>query len=152
MKDKLKELKMVIGKFMMDVKEIKLAEDGGELMIEGEVAVGTKVYVYNEAGEIVAAPDGEFVLADGVEIVVEGGEIKEVKEVEVEEVEELTEETSEEMSAIRTELENQKKMIEAIYNTFQEFASQSIDKSVEKEKKEVKSEKPKGAERFFVKK
>lgn len=67
-----------------DVKSV----DGTILRIEPAVEVGASVQVIDEAGELIAAPDGQIELEDGKLLNVEGGIIVEVQGVEGEEVEE----------------------------------------------------------------
>lgn len=51
----------------------------GKLVISGDVIEGAEVAIENEAGEIEPAADGEYVLEEGVTIVVAEGKITEVK-------------------------------------------------------------------------
>lgn len=64
-----------------DVKSV----DGTILRIEPAVEVGAQVQVIDEAGELIAAPDGQIELEDGKVLNVEGGIIVEVQGVEGEE-------------------------------------------------------------------
>ena len=61
-----------------DVKSV----DGTILRIEPAVEVGASVQVIDEAGELIAAPDGQIELEDGKLLNVEGGIIVEVQGVE----------------------------------------------------------------------
>ena len=64
-----------------DVKSV----DGTILRIEPAVEVGASVQVIDEAGELIAAPDGQIELEDGKLLNVEGGIIVEVQGAEGEE-------------------------------------------------------------------
>ena len=72
-------LKLVMAKFESQ------KTDKGELNYEGELAIGTEVFVANEDGEPVAAADGEYTAEDGRVIVVTEGKVSEIREPEPEE-------------------------------------------------------------------
>lgn len=91
--------------------------DKGVITVDGEVAVGSDVYVGEEKAE-----NGEYVTEDVV-IVVEDGKIVEVKEKEEKKTEEETEEKVEEeveMSVERKAFEARKQMFEATYQEITE--------------------------------
>ena len=56
--------------------------DNGILMYEGELAIDVEVFIQDEAGEVVPAPDGEYKSEDGKVIVVSGGKVTELKDAE----------------------------------------------------------------------
>lgn len=74
---------------MSKINRIKLAKailkfnslmtDQGELVYEGELLEGTEVFIEDENGEIVAAPDNEY-KAEGKTVVVENGVVTEIRE------------------------------------------------------------------------
>ncbi len=72
-------LKLVMAKFESQ------KTDKGELNYEGELAIGTEVFVANEEGEPVAAADGEYTAEDGRVIVVTEGKVSEIRKPESEE-------------------------------------------------------------------
>ncbi len=72
--------------------------DKATLLYEGELEVGTEVFVENENGEIVPAEDGEYVDGDKTYVVAEG-KVAEIKEKEEETTETETIETEEEPEA-----------------------------------------------------
>lgn len=76
-------LKALALKFVM-AKLASEKTDKGELSFEGELAVGTEVFVANEAGEPEAAPDGEYTAEDGKVIVVADGKVTEIRDAEPE--------------------------------------------------------------------
>lgn len=90
MKNKLWKL----AKMLMTFKEY--VTEQGKLVISGDVVEGAEVAIENEAGEIEPAADGEYVLEEGVTIVVAEGKITEVKKDE-EPAEEPVEPEKEEM-------------------------------------------------------
>ena len=89
-KEKDKNIMSKIGKFIKNLmKYSEVESDKGKLYWgEGELEVGTEVYVDSEDGEKVAAGDGEYIVEDKVIVIAEGkvSEIK-VKEEEPEVVE-----------------------------------------------------------------
>lgn len=82
----------------MMVKRIKLMKhflkfgtmvsDKGELYYEGEVENGLEVFVEDESGEMIPAPDGEYTVEKQIFVIAEGkiAEIKEVPEAPAEPV------------------------------------------------------------------
>lgn len=60
----------------------RIATDRQELVFDGELAVGTEVFVEDENGELVPAPDGEYIAEDGRVIVVADGKVSEIREKE----------------------------------------------------------------------
>lgn len=98
MKDKIIELKKSVGKFLKNLNEIEVkmeAEDGSHLLVDGDLVVGTGVYVYDETGDIVPAPDGQYNVPGFGEIVVADGVITEVMPEQEDEGDELVEMTAE---------------------------------------------------------
>lgn len=57
-----------------------VATDGGELSYEGELEVGTAVYVTDEEGNQSPAPDGDYKTEDGKTIKVAEGKVSEIVE------------------------------------------------------------------------
>ena len=92
------KLKMMLRALLMKAGEIDT--DKGKLIYEGELEVGTEVFIEKAEGEeveVVEAPDGSYVENDGDRIIdVEGGRVKEIREKENEQPqEEETPETPE---------------------------------------------------------
>lgn len=93
-----------------------IATDKGELLYEGELAVGTEVFVNGEEG-LVPAEDGDYVLEDGRTLEVAESKVAKITDAPAEEVtEEPTEEAmaeetpetpveSEEVAALKAEIE-----------------------------------------------
>lgn len=57
-----------------------MVSNKGELYYEGEVEKGLEVFVEDEKGEMIPAPDGEYVVEKQIFVIVEG-KIAEIKEV-----------------------------------------------------------------------
>jgi flagellar biosynthesis GTPase FlhF len=89
--DKVKILKLA--KWLKLTKEIK-TDEGVVLLIAGDIAVGEEVFVADESGNMIPAPDGTYT-SEGKIIVVAAGKITEVKEVETPAEETPAEETKE---------------------------------------------------------
>lgn len=60
----------------------KIATDGGDIEVMGDLVVGADVFVSGEDGEPIPAPDGNYTTEDGKVIVVSGGIVSEIKEAE----------------------------------------------------------------------
>lgn len=56
----------------------KVAENGGELVTDGELAIGEPIYIITENGQL-PAPSGNFELDDTTKIKIEDGIVKEIK-------------------------------------------------------------------------
>ena len=63
----------------------RVATDKNELVFDGELAVGTEVFVEDENGDFIPAEDGEYLAEDGRTLVVADGKISEIREKEAEE-------------------------------------------------------------------
>ena len=83
-----------------------VATDKGDLLYEGELAVGTEVFVADAEGNQTPAEDGDYVLEDGKTIKVAEGKVAEI--VEAEPAEEETPEEAEDVAAIKAENESLK--------------------------------------------
>ena len=59
-----------------------MATDNGELLYDGELEVGTEVFVADEEGNQTPAPDGDYVTEDGKTIKVAEGKVTEIVEAE----------------------------------------------------------------------
>lgn len=79
----------------------KIATDGGDIEVMGDLVVGADVFVSGEDGEPIPAPDGNYTTEDGKVIVVSGGIVSEIKDAEApseEQEEALAEEQPEEVA------------------------------------------------------
>lgn len=82
-------------KRMLSLELGRVSTDKAELIFDGELEVGTEVFVEDENGEAQPAADGEYVAEDGMTIVVAEGKVTEIREKE----EPAEEETVEEVEA-----------------------------------------------------
>lgn len=84
------KLKVALKK-MLALELGRVATDKGELVFDGELAVGVEVFIEDENGELIPAPNGEYDAENSV-IVVEDGKVSEIKEKEAENAPEETNE------------------------------------------------------------
>lgn len=67
----------------MLLKLAEVATDKGVLISDDELEVGREVFIEDENGELVAAPDGEYMAEDNRIFVVAEGKISEIREPEI---------------------------------------------------------------------
>ena len=86
----------------------EIITDKAVLVYDGELAVGTEVFVEDAEGNWVDAESGEYAAEDGKIIVVENGKVAEIREPEPEEqpVEEMPEEVEQEEETPANEAED----------------------------------------------
>ena len=108
--------------------------DKGTLIAENELAVGVEVFIEDENGEMVAAPDGDYTTDDKVITVVEG-KVTEIKDKEKEVTEPIEEPKPEETVELSAQEKFKNKCIEK-FATYQEIQS-NIYKTFEKNGKYV---------------
>lgn len=94
--------KIKLAKMLSFIKEIPT--DKGLIVIDGELEIGNEVFIYDEEGSPVPAPDGIY-KTDDMEITIEGGKITEVKETKEEETPIVETEPVEEEVVVETEEE-----------------------------------------------
>lgn len=96
MKSKLLKLAKMLLNFKM------IESDKGTLIIDSELTIGAEISIEGENGEVLPAPDGEYVI-DNQKITVEGGKVSAIEPIESEaettETETETEERLEEETA-----------------------------------------------------
>lgn len=97
------KLKVALKK-MLSLELGRVATDKGELVFDGELAVGVEVFIEDENGELIPAPNGEYDAENSV-IVVEEGKVAEIKEKEAENAPEETNEETEEPNDENVEAE-----------------------------------------------
>lgn len=101
-----------LAKMLMNFKMIET--DKGVLIIDTELAVGAEISVETESGDVIAAPDGEYII-DNQKITVVEGKITEIEPVEpekeepVEEVVEVSETMEEPATVSESEPETDEK-------------------------------------------
>lgn len=135
----------------------EVSTDKGMLVSEGEIEVGTEVFVYNEEGEAVPAADGEYIVDGGeLTIVVVDGIVSEMRakeEAPVEQpvepetvvVEEAEEETPAEEAAEEAAEETETVDIEALKAEIEALKAENEElkaKIAEYEQKEKEAEEP----------
>ena len=108
--------------------------DKGTLIAENELAVGVEVFIEDENGEMVSAPDGDYTTDDKVITVVEG-KVTEIKDKEKEVTEPIEEPKPEETVELSAQEKFKNKCIEK-FATYQEIQS-NIYKTFEKNGKYV---------------
>jgi hypothetical protein len=71
-KEKLEKLRQTLSKELLNLAEVTTAE-GVIVVYEGDIVIGeTKLFVYDEAGEQIPAPNGEYTIEDKKYVVAEG--------------------------------------------------------------------------------
>ena len=108
--------------------------DKGTLIAETEIEVGVEVFIEDENGEMVAAPDGDYTTDDKVITVVDG-KVTEIKDKEKEVTEPIEEPKPEETVEMSAQEKFKNKCIEK-FATYQEIQS-NIYKAFEKNGKYV---------------
>ena len=108
--------------------------DKGTLIAENELEVGVEVFIEDENGEMIAAPDGDYTTDDKV-ITVAEGKVTEIKDKEEEVTEPIEEPKPEENVELSAQEKFKNKCIEK-FATYQEIQS-NIYKAFEKDGKYV---------------
>lgn len=99
MKSKLLKLAKMLLNFKM------IESDKGTLIIDSELAIGAEISIEGENGEVLPAPDGEYII-DNQKVEIRDGKIESIETIEPEQPEETeteTEENLEEETATETE-------------------------------------------------
>lgn len=144
---------LTLAKLIKLTKEIK-TDEGVVLLIAGDVALGEEVFVTDESGNMVPAPDGTYT-SEGKIIVVAAGKITEVKDAETapkteeteeeKPAEETPSEETEDVEALKAkiaELETENEALKAKIKELEEKtpAAPSIEDEEKKEKKFTKQD------------
>lgn len=108
--------------------------DKGTLIAESDIAVGVEVFIEDENGEMVSAPDGDYTTDDKVITVVEG-KVTEIKDKEKEVTEPIEEPKPEETVELSAQEKFKNKCIEK-FATYQEIQA-NIYKTFEKNGKYI---------------
>lgn len=93
MKSKLLKLAKMLLNFKM------IESDKGTLIIDSELAIGAEISIEGENGEVLPAPDGEYVI-ENQKITVGEGKITEIETIEPEQPEETETETEEKLEEV----------------------------------------------------
>ena len=94
-KEELLNIKKMLAKVLFNFSEFKTTDDK-TLIVDDQIEVGVNAYIYDENGEKITAPDGDYDVVEVGLVVVEGGMIKEIKPIEPEQPEQTEEMKSEE--------------------------------------------------------
>ena len=158
-RDELIKIKKMLAKALFNFAEY-VTTDEKILIVDDMMEIGVNAYIYDENGEKVSAPDGDYNITDIGLVVVSGGVITEIKkeeatdETKVEEtkVEETTvvEQSKEEvksdekfesvkleLSSLVAKYDNLIKIVDAMFKQVEEFAKKPV--KTEEEKKEVEN-------------
>lgn len=142
---KIAEKLKVALKRMLALELGRVSTDKGELVYDGELAVGIEVFVEDENGELQPAPDGEYATENSV-ITVKEGKVAEIKENEPEEA--PAEENSNEN--VETEENNETVEAEQIDEPAAESAEAPAQEEAEQESVEDKVARLEGLVNGFV--
>ena len=111
-----------------------VATDGGELSYEGELEVGTEVFVIDEEGNKTPAQDGDYKAEDGKTIKVADGKVAEIVEETAEEsTEDAKDETAEQMETLSKENAELKAQVAELQKQVQELKNKPLAKSAHEE-------------------
>ena len=110
-----------------------VATDKGELLYDGELEVGTEVFVADAEGNQTPAPDGDYLLENGTVVVVAEGKVAEIIEY-VEPAEETPAE-DEEKTALKAENESLKAEVAELKKQVAELKKKPLAKSAHEEVK-----------------
>ena len=77
------KLLVKLSHMILHLAEVKT--DNGVLISDSEIEVGREVFIEDENGELIGAPDGEYKAEDGKIFVVADGKVAEIREPEAEE-------------------------------------------------------------------
>jgi hypothetical protein len=107
-----------------------VATDKGDLLYDGELAVGTEVFVADAEGNQIPAEDGDYILEDGKTIKVADGKVAEIVEPEAEEeTPEETAEEAEDVAAIKAENEALKAEVAELKSQVEALKAQPMAQS-----------------------
>jgi hypothetical protein len=93
MKSKLLKL----AKMLLNFKII--SSDKGSLIIDSELAIGAEISIEGENGEVLPAPDGEYII-ENQKIEIRDGKIESIETIEPEQPEETETETEEKLEEV----------------------------------------------------
>lgn len=159
-RDELIKIKKMLAKALFNFAEY-VTTDEKILIVDDMIEIGVNAYIYDENGEKVTAPDGDYNITDIGLVVVSGGVITEIKNEEVtdetkveetkveettvveqskEEVEVKSDEKFEsvklEIASLVSKYDNLIKIVDEMFKQFEEFAKKPVENE---EKKEVEN-------------
>lgn len=92
--NKMKTKLLKLAKMLLNFKMI--SSDKGTLIIDSELAIGAEISIEGENGEVIPAPDGEYVI-DNQKVEIRDGKIESIETIEPEQPEETETETEEKL-------------------------------------------------------
>lgn len=98
--NKMKTKLLKLAKMLLNFKMIE--SDKGTLIIDSELAIGAEISIEGENGEVLPAPDGEYVI-DNQKVEIRDGKIESIETIEPEQPEETETETEEKLEETATE-------------------------------------------------
>lgn len=151
-KEELLTIKKMLAKVLFNFAEY-VDDKGMTIIVDDKVEVGVDVYTYDENGEKITAPDGEYMIPEMGTVVVEGGKVKEIKpieqpepevEVDVEpemekeveqkmEKDETIEKFKSELQLISDKYDKLITVVEGMFKALEKFSEQPVQKEETKE-------------------
>jgi hypothetical protein len=111
-----------------------IATDNGELLYEGELEVGTEVFVADAEGKQTPAPEGDYVTEDGKTIKVVDGKVAEiVEETADESTEDAKDDAAEKVETLSKENAELKAQVAELQKQVQELKNKPLAKSAHEE-------------------
>lgn len=95
--NKMKTKLLKLAKMLLNFKMIE--SDKGTLIIDSELAIGAEISIEGENGEVLPAPDGEYVI-DNQKVEIRDGKIESIETIEPEQPEETETETEEKLEEV----------------------------------------------------
>jgi len=152
MKNELIEIRKRLGKLLFNFAEVT-TDEGLVLVYDGELAEGLEIFVYNEEGEKMPAPNGDYKM-EGITITITDGKITKIEKPE-ETVEEPVEEVEQKLDFSRVEaLESRVAeltgILDKVMNVVTKFAKEPVtEKASDIEVKGIQTNPKNKATKFF---
>lgn len=139
------------------IKLASIETENATLFYEGDIEVGTEVFIEDETGELVPAPDGtydKYVVVEGKVSEIKEEEIVEEKVEQAEEEEIVEPEVDEEKEALKAKIAEQKAIIAELEAKIAELENKQVEEefnSLKPASKEIKdfNVSEKGAMKYF---
>lgn len=151
-KEELLTIKKMLAKVLFNFAEY-VDDKGMTIIVDDKVEIGVDVYTYDENGEKITAPDGEYMILEMGTVIVEGGKVKEIKPIEQPESEVEVEPMKEVETEMKVEVEQSKDIeqfkselqvlsdkydklitvVEGMFKALEKFSEQPVQKEETKE-------------------
>jgi hypothetical protein len=95
--NKMKTKLLKLAKMLLNFKMIE--SDKGTLIIDSELAIGSEISIEGENGEVLPAPDGEYII-ENQKVEIRDGKIESIETIEPEQPEETEIETEEKLEEV----------------------------------------------------